>query len=267
VTLVTIASTQIIPLAFADDDRDGTVGFIHISQAEEQSLIEQAWRDAIVEYEDTHDEPLGMGWVGNWDGQGADCDVVADRLEPLLIKKVKALATARMVLIDQIKVEMVVLDGLVLNHVYFIMLNASGTKIGAADPWRHIAHQNFGPNDPNSWTWQTVSHWDLLLEKASEAAEQNYVPVDEDACEPETDENYIGEEEMDSEEVAEETDDNANPESTNPEANVEEDETSVEEDETNVEEAELEIDNGSDEEMAAEEQAMTLYKVTTALNT
>jgi hypothetical protein len=260
VSLVTTASTQIVPLAFADDGCDDPVKFSHISQAKEKILIEQAWRDAVSEYENIHDEPLAMGWVGNASGEGADCDIVADRLEPLLRKHVKARATTDMVLINEITVEKIVLEGWVLNHSYFIMLNSSGTKIGAADPWRDFTHRNFGPNDPNSWTWQTVTRGDLQLDKASKAAEQNYVPADEDACASETDENPIREEEMDSEDVADEPDDNTNPESPYPEA-------SIEYDETNVEEDELERDNGSDEEMAAEEQAMTLYKVTTALNT
>jgi len=244
VMLITITSTTMIQTALANDECGDKVSFEHISQAEEKSLIEQAWRDAIAEYEDTYDEPLGMGWIGNLGG-GADCDVVANRMEPLLIEKVKALAARDLVLIDEIKVESVVLNGLVLNHVYFIMLDSSGTKIGAADPWRDFTHQNFGPNDPNSWPLQTVTRSDLQLDKASEAAEENYESMENDMCETETDEN-TAEENMDSEYLLDMPKDDADAETQEPEINYEDDEV---------------------EEITTDEQLMEQHKVTTGLNT
>jgi len=151
-------------------------GFSHICAKCERKLIEDAWKSAIKEYEKNKAyEPLGKGWPGNLPGGGgADCDVVANRLGPLLFKHTKRLAAERRVLIDEIDVETVVLEGWYLNHQYFIMVDASGKKIAAADPWRDAAYKYFGADSSqNSWTGHKVTRSSLDLDKASQAAEQN----------------------------------------------------------------------------------------------
>ena len=124
--------------------------YVNIPFELEIEAYNEAVNRALQEYKRKFAEPLAQGWSGNLHG-GVDCDVLVDRLYPILLKEIETVMDKHRVLIDEINLGTMTKNYLYLNHHYIAFFDKNDEMIFFIDPWRAEYYNQLTPadQDPN----------------------------------------------------------------------------------------------------------------------
>jgi len=136
--------------------------FSELTDSESYDVIHTVWNQSVTEYGFTHPEPLGLGWWGNWSGNGATCNVVMNRLHSLFMGNLRAYVVANNVtLTDRYDMQTRIAQGIVPGGHAYARLTDAGTAIEFGDPWRSPAYYVLAGigSDPNGGYTASATQW------------------------------------------------------------------------------------------------------------